>query len=132
VVAGVRAALRHLKADGAPRRALAARAASIKAGMQRLRLPVLPSPSHILPVMIGDAATARAVTDALMDEHGVYIQPVNFPTVPRGTERLRVTPTPLHSDDDEDYLLQALAAVWADNADWRRFAASALRTLEPA
>jgi 5-aminolevulinate synthase len=82
--------------------------------------------------MIGDAATARAVTDALMDEHGVYIQPVNFPTVPRGTERLRVTPTPLHSDDDEDYLLQALAAVWADNADWRRFAASALRTLEPA
>ena len=100
--------------------------------MQRLGLPVLPSPSHILPVMIGDAATARAVTDALMDEHGVYIQPVNFPTVPRGTERLRVTPTPLHSDDDEDHLLEALAAVWADNADWRRFSAEALRTLEPA
>ncbi|MCH4268532.1 MAG: 5-aminolevulinate synthase [Brevundimonas sp.] len=132
VVAGVRAALRHLRADAAPRRALVARAASIKAGMQRLGLPVLPSPSHILPVMIGDAATARAVTDALMDEHGVYIQPVNFPTVPRGTERLRVTPTPLHSDDDEDHLLEALAAVWADNADWRRFAAEALRTLEPA
>ena len=132
VVAGVRAALRHLKADGAPRRTLAARAASIKAGMQRLGLPVLPSPSHILPVMIGDAATARAVTDALMDEHGVYIQPVNFPTVPRGTERLRVTPTPLHNDDDEEHLLEALAVVWADNADWRRFAALGRRQLEAA
>uniref|UniRef100_UPI002898477E aminotransferase class I/II-fold pyridoxal phosphate-dependent enzyme n=2 Tax=unclassified Brevundimonas TaxID=2622653 RepID=UPI002898477E len=82
--------------------------------------------------MIGDAATARAVTDALMEEHGVYIQPVNFPTVPRGTERLRVTPTPLHNDDDEDHLLEALAAVWADNADWRRFSAAAVRTLQPA
>lgn len=132
VVAGVRAALNHLRADGAPRRALAARAASIKTGMQRLGLPVLPSPSHILPVMIGDAATARAVTDALMDEHGVYIQPVNFPTVPRGTERLRVTPTPLHNDDDEDHLLEALAAVWADNADWRRFATLGRRQLEAA
>jgi len=95
-------------------------------------VPVLPSPSHILPVMIGDAATARAVTDALMDEHGVYIQPVNFPTVPRGTERLRVTPTPLHNDDDEEHLLEALAAVWADNADWRRFAALGRRQLEAA
>ena len=132
VVASVRAALRHLKADGGPRRILAARAASIREGLRRIGLPLLPSPSHILPVMIGDAATARDVTDFLMEDFGVYIQPVNFPTVPRGTERLRITPTPLHADEDEEQLLEALAAVWRKNADWRRFSTAAMQMMETA
>src|SRR5690606_31085064 len=127
VVAGVRAALKHLKADGGPRRALAARAKSIREAMVRMGLPVLPSPSHILPVMIGDAATARRVTDRLMEDFGVYIQPINFPTVARGTERLRVTPTPLHADEHEEQLLEALVEIWRDNAEWRRFSAMAMR-----
>ena len=131
VVAGVRAALKHLKADGGPRRALAARARSIRESMVRIGLPVMPSPSHILPVMIGDAATARRLTDRLMEDFGVYIQPINYPTVARGTERLRVTPTPLHADEDEEQLLEALAEIWRDNAEWRRCSAMGMRQLEP-
>lgn len=111
VVAGIRAALHHLKEDGSARTALARRAVSLKGKMLANGIPVLPSPSHILPVMIGDAALAKAITDHLMVEDGIYIQPVNYPTVPRGTERLRITPTPLHTDEDESALIAALVAA---------------------
>ena len=111
VVAGIRAALRHLKEDGQARTALAKRTASLKAKMLAHDIPVLPSPSHILPVMIGDAGLAKAITDRLMIEDGIYIQPVNYPTVPRGTERLRITPTPLHTEGDEDALIAALISA---------------------
>ena len=83
VVAGIRAALHHLKEDGSSRLALARRTASLKAKMLANGIPVLPSPSHILPVMIGDAALAKTITDQLMGEYGIYIQPINYPTVPR-------------------------------------------------
>lgn len=119
VVAGIRAALRHLKEDGSARMALAKRAASLKAKMLAHNIPVLPSPSHILPVMIGDAALATEITDRLMGEDGIYIQPVNYPTVPRGTERLRITPTPLHTDEDEDTLIAALISARDAFPRWR-------------
>ena len=101
----------------------AARAASIKAGMQRLGLPVLPSPSHILPVMIGDThivpvmvgdpVRAKRISDILLAEYGIYVQPINFPTVPRGTERLRFTPSPVHDAGQIDRLVRAMDALWS-------------------
>lgn len=118
-VAGIRAALRHLKADGSARSALAHRAASLKEKMRANDIPVLASPSHILPVMVGEAALAKAITDRLLVEHGIYIQPINYPTVPRGTERLRITPTPMHTDEDEDALIAALVAMRAAFPRWR-------------
>lgn len=119
VVAGIRAALRHLKENGAARHALARRAASLKAKMLANDIPILPSPSYILPVMIGEASLAKAITDRLMVENGIYIQPINYPTVPRGTERLRITPTPLHTDDDEDALIAALVSARTAFPRWR-------------
>lgn len=125
VVAGIRAALRHLKEDGQARTTLAQRAASLKTKMLTHGIPVLPSPSHILPVMIGDAGLAKAITDRLMVEDGIYIQPVNYPTVPRGTERLRITPTPLHTDEDENALIAALISAREAFPRWRELAGSA-------
>lgn len=112
-VAGVRAAIRHLKADGTERRQLQARVTSVKAKLTATGLPVLDSPSHILPLMVGDAGLAKLVTDELMSVSGIYVQPINYPTVPRGIERLRITPHPHHSQKDEDYLVSALSSVWA-------------------
>ncbi len=111
-VGGVRAAVRHLKTSSVERDALRQRVATTKAALVDAGIPVLNSPSHILPVMIGDAALAKRITDDLMTDFGVYVQPINYPTVPRGAERLRVTPHPLHSDQDELDLIDALQAVW--------------------
>ncbi|WP_404801494.1 MULTISPECIES: aminotransferase class I/II-fold pyridoxal phosphate-dependent enzyme [Agrobacterium tumefaciens complex] len=118
-------ALDHLKEDGSARVALASRAASLKAKMSANGMPVLPSPSHILPVMIGGAALAKAITDWLMAEAGIYIQPINYPTVPRGTERLRITPTPLHTDEDEDALIAALISARGAFPRWQGLTATA-------
>jgi 5-aminolevulinate synthase len=115
VAAGAAASVRHLKGeDGAGLRArLRERVALVRRGLDAAGLPHMPNPGHIVPVMVGDPVLCKRISDALLDEHGVYVQPINYPTVPRGTERLRITPSPLHTDADVDHLVRALAAVWS-------------------
>ena len=72
----------------------------------------MPTDTHIVPLIVGDARMCKAASDMLMDRHNIYIQPINYPTVPKGTERLRITPGPLHTDADIDHLVQALTALW--------------------
>ena len=113
VAAGARASIRHVKTADALRRRHQERARALKTRLQAARLPLMPSPSHIVPVFVGDAARCKQVTDALMERHGIYVQPINYPTVPKGTERLRLTPTPLHDDAAMDRLVAALQDVWS-------------------
>jgi 5-aminolevulinate synthase len=113
VAAGALASVRHLKTSQAERRQHQERAARLKSLLGQARLPVLPTPSHIVPVMIGDAALCKQASDELLDRHRIYVQPINYPTVPRGTERLRLTPTPFHDDAAMDHLVAALQEVWA-------------------
>jgi 5-aminolevulinate synthase len=83
-------------------------------------LPVMPSESHIVPVVVGNPQRCKAISDELLLRFGVYVQPINYPTVPRGTERLRLTPTPLHSDEQIDRLVTALAKIWSNSPVGRR------------
>jgi 5-aminolevulinate synthase len=112
VAAGAMAAIRHLRASGAERAKHQERVALVKERMAAAGLPLFPSVSHIVPVLVGDAAKCRMASDLLLRDHNIYVQPINYPTVPRGTERLRVTPTPLHSDADIDALVHAFTEVW--------------------
>ena len=82
-------------------------------GLRSPSLPVMDNPSHIVPVMVGDPVHCKAVTDTLLQRYGLYVQPINYPTVPRGTERMRFTPSPVHTDAQMDYLIQALEELWA-------------------
>ncbi len=112
LAAGALAAVRHLKESRAERLRHQERVALVKRRLGEAGLPLMPSDSHIVPVLIGDAARCKAACDALLLRHRIYVQPINYPTVPRGTERLRLTPTPLHSDADIEALVAALSEVW--------------------
>ena len=113
VAAGACASIRHLKDSQMERARHQDRVAKVRGALDRLGIPHLPNPSHIIPVMVGDAHKAKFISDWLMDNHGIYVQPINYPTVPRGTERLRITPSPVHSDADIDRLLRALSEIWS-------------------
>ena len=113
IAAGARASIRHVKSADTLRERHQERARALKVRLREARLPLMPSPSHIVPVFVGDPVRCKQVTDALMDRHGIYVQPINYPTVPKGTERLRLTPTPLHDDAAMDRLVAALQDVWS-------------------
>jgi 5-aminolevulinate synthase len=112
VAAGALAAVRHLKESEAERAKHQERVARVKRRLGEAGLPLMPSTSHIVPVMVGEAALCRTASDLLLRHHQIYVQPINYPTVPRGTERLRLTPTPLHSDEDIEALVAAFEDVW--------------------
>ncbi len=114
VAAGARASVRYLKRSAAERAAQQERVAAVRRGLDALGIPHLDNPSHIVPVMVGDPVLCKQMSDRLLDQYGIYVQPINYPTVPRGTERLRITPSPLHSDKDIVHLLHALSAIWSD------------------
>lgn len=112
LAAGVLASVRHLRTSSAERDAQQQRAEKLKQLMKAANLPVMDSASHIVPLFVGDPVLCKEVSDLLLDEYGVYVQPINYPTVPKGTERLRFTPGPLHDDKSMDALIEALTDVW--------------------
>jgi 5-aminolevulinate synthase len=112
ICAAATAAIRHLKTSQWERERHQDRAARVKAVLNAAGLPVMPSTTHIVPVLIGDAEKCKTASDLLLSEHGIYIQPINYPTVPRGEERLRITPSPYHDDALIDRLAEALIDVW--------------------
>ena len=113
IVAGALASVRHLKVSQLERARHQERARSLKKRLTAAGLPVMDNPSHIVPISIGDPVHCKAITDALLERYGIYVQPINYPTVPRGTERLRLTPSPQHTDADMDHLCNALGELWA-------------------
>ncbi len=112
LVAGALASVRHLKASCEERDGQHAAAAFLKIAMADAGLPVMDSSTHIVPLMVGDPIKAKKISDILLAEYGVYVQPINYPTVPRGTERLRFTPGPSHSEDMMRDLVSALTEIW--------------------
>ena len=115
IAAGALASVRHVRASGEERAALHANAAYLKAGLAERGLPVMASPSHIVPVRVGDPVRCKALCDRLLAEFGIYVQPINYPTVPKGTERMRLTPSPQHTRADIDRLLDALGQLLGMN-----------------
>ncbi|HMQ93928.1 MAG TPA: 5-aminolevulinate synthase [Amaricoccus sp.] len=116
VAAGARASIRHLKASDAERLRQRATVRKLRARLDAMGIPHLPNPSHIVPVMVKDPVKCKMLSDILLDQYGIYVQPINYPTVPKGTERLRLTPSPLHSEADLDHLTRALGALWSQCA----------------
>ncbi len=112
VAAAARTSIRYLKEHNEIRQKHQERAATLKQRFSEAGLPVMPSVSHIVPLLVGDPVLCKQASDRLLEKHGIYVQPINYPTVDRGTERLRFTPTPLHTDADMDHLLAALREVW--------------------
>lgn len=113
VAAGAAASIAHLKTDSAIRERHQTQARILKARLKAMGLPIIDHGSHIVPVIVGDPKHTKALSDMLLDGYGIYVQPINFPTVPRGTERLRFTPSPVHGARETDTLIRALDALWS-------------------
>jgi 5-aminolevulinate synthase len=113
LAAGALAAIRHLKTSERERRLQRERVALLRRRLDEAGIPHKANPSHIVPVMVGDPDRCKAISDLLLERHAIYVQPINYPTVPRGTERLRITPSPLHTEAEVEQLVRALAEVWA-------------------
>jgi 5-aminolevulinate synthase len=114
VTAGALASIRHLKASSAERLRHQDRVAVVRRRLEAAGIPMLDNPSHIAPVMVRDPVLCKEISDRLLDHYGIYVQPINYPTVARRTERLRITPSPLHTDGDIDHLVNALTEIWAE------------------
>jgi 5-aminolevulinate synthase len=114
IAAGAVASIRHLKVSTIERKRHQERVGTLKGRLKAAGLPVMDNPSHIVPLLVGDPVLCKQMTDALLDRYGIYVQPINYPTVPRGTERLRLTPSPQHSDSDIERLVFALCALWSE------------------
>ncbi|MFN3938316.1 MAG: 5-aminolevulinate synthase [Gemmobacter sp.] len=112
IAAAATTSIRHLKISDVERQRQKRQVAKLRQALERLGIPHLPNESHIIPVMIGDPVKCRQISDILLNDWGIYVQPINYPTVAKGTERLRITPGPLHTDDDIARLVEALAALW--------------------
>src|SRR5262245_32692468 len=113
IAAGALASIRHLKTSGLERARHQERVQTLKSLLKARRLPVMDNPSHIVPVMVGCPVHCKALTDTLLDQYGIYVQPINYQTVSKGTERIRLTPSPAHSDEQMAHLLHALDALWS-------------------
>ncbi len=116
IAAGALASVRHLKASPFERARHQERVAKVRRKLNAIGIPMMANPTHIIPVMVGDAHKCKMISDWLLDNHGIYVQPINYPTVPKGTERLRITPSPVHSDADIDKLVHALSDIWSQCA----------------
>ena len=114
VAAGALTSVRHLKISSEERARHQDRVAQLRARLDQAGVAHLDNPSHIVPVMVCDPVLCKQISDVLIDRYGIYVQPINYPTVPRGTERLRITPSPHHTDADIDDLVEALAEIWAE------------------
>jgi 5-aminolevulinate synthase len=127
LAAGALASVRHLKVSTVEREQHQERAATLRRRFKEAGLPVMDNPSHIVPVMVGNPVHCKAVTDVLLDQYGIYVQPINYPTVPKGTERMRFTPLPMHTDQQMDYLLSVMTQLWqacpVANGEYVRLAA---------
>jgi 5-aminolevulinate synthase len=113
LAAGALESIRHLKQSQMERARHQDRVARVRKDLAAIGIPCMDNPSHIIPVMVGDPVKCKMISDWLLDNYGIYIQPINYPTVPRGTERLRITPSPLHSDADIAKLIHALSELWS-------------------
>jgi 5-aminolevulinate synthase len=122
LAAGALASVRHLRSSSVERDRHQERAATVRRRLLEAGLPVMRSASHIVPVLVGDPQRCKAISDELLLRFNIYVQPINYPTVPRGTERLRLTPTPLHSDEHIDRLVAALVEIWNGNTARKKLA----------
>ncbi len=113
IAAGACASIQHLKQSSVERTEHQERVATVRRRLNMMGIPTLDNPSHIIPVMVGDAHKCKMISDWLLEHHGIYVQPINYPTVPVGTERLRITPSPVHTDGDIDRLVNALSEIWS-------------------